>query len=492
MNTKKMTQVTMPLCGTDHPHIGVGYITAYLEQNGYQVVQSDFNIDLRELLPHEHWEIFSSCSRKWSKYEEYTHVIHPVIEPYMDEYAQALAKDDAGVIGFSAYYSNIYPVLRLAEKIKALNPRKILLIGGPEAAEKYAVFDYIDFIVPGEGEETLLELLDAINGNQSYGGIQGLIYKADGKIINTGARPFIDNLDKLPFPVFQNFSKNKYNYECIPIAGSRGCINKCSFCTESRFWKSFRSRSGENIYNEFVTQREIYGAYQSNGEPREFAFMDSLVNANMVEFLKFCNLMIENQVHIPWVGKVAVSKNLTKEALMTMKKAGCKKLMFGVESGSKSVLEKMQKRFMIPTAEMVLKDAHDSDIQVMIYILLGFPSETEKDFQETLQFIQRNRKYIDEVVPGVGCQVEKESDLFINREQYGIYWDETHEKSSENWRSEYSSFQVRVERVNRLVDFCRSENVRVITTSLEANVPQLIGEQPLQSFLTVREYAKNL
>ena len=278
----------------------------------------------------------------------------------------------------------------------------------------------------------------------------------------------------LPFPVFQDFSENNYNYECIPIAASRGCINRCSFCTESRYWKCFRSRSGESVFNEFVEQRKRYGIYQSNGELREFAFMDSLINANIKELTKFCNLMIENQINSPWVGKVAVSKNLTKEVFQLMKKAGCKKLMFGIESGSPPVLEKMQKRYKIPTAERVLKDAHDCGIQVMIYILIGFPNETYENFVETKNFILRNKNGIDEVVPGVGCQVEKESELFKNRGEYGISWDETEEKSAENWFSEFSSYDIRVERVNDLVDFCGHEGIRVITTSLEATVPQLL------------------
>lgn len=475
MNMRKMTIVIMPLCGTDHPHIGVGYITAYLVQKGYEVIQSDFNLIIRDKLPYANREIFSNYSRKWSKYEEYNDYIYPVIEPHMNEYADNLARNDSGVIGFSVHFSNIYPVLMLAEKIKNINPEKIILIGGPEASEKYIDFECIDFIVPGEGEITLFELMDEINGSRRFGHIKGLIYRDGKRVINTGERPFIENLDMLPFPVFQDFSLNKYNYECIPIAGSRGCINKCSFCTESRFWKSYRSRSGESIYNEFVKQGEKYGIYQSNGELREFAFMDSLINANMKEFMKFCNLMIENKIKSPWVGKVAVSKNLTREVFQTMKKAGCKKLMFGIESGSTPVLEKMKKRYEIPTAERVLKDAHDSGIEVMIYILIGFPNETYEDFADTKRFILRNKNSINEVVPGVGCQVEKDSELFKDIERYGIQWDETKEKSAENWFNEFSSYDIRVDRVNELVEFCNMENITVITTSLEATVPQLLG-----------------
>lgn len=474
MDTKKMTLVIMPLCGTDHPHIGVGYITAYLEKYGYTVIQSDFNLILRDKLNSANREIFSNYSRKWSKYEEYNSYIYPIIEPYMNEYAENLARNDSGVIGFSTFFSNIYPVLMLAQKIKNINPEKIIIIGGPEANEKYIKYDCIDFIAPGEGEITLLELMDAVNGAGNFKYIKGLIYRDGNKVVNTGERPFIENLDMLPFPVFQDFAENNYNYECIPIAASRGCINKCSFCTESRYWKCFRSRSGESVFNELIEQRKRYGVYQSNGELREFAFMDSLVNANIKELTKFCNLMIDYKINSPWVGKVAVSKNLTKEVFQLMYKAGCKKLMFGIESGSTPVLEKMQKRYQIPTAERVLKDAHDSGIQVMIYILIGFPNETYENFVDTKNFILKNKNSIDEVVPGVGCQVEKDSELFKNSNDYGITWDETKEKSAENWYNQFSSYDIRVKRVNELVEFCQQEDIKVITTSLEATVPQLL------------------
>jgi anaerobic magnesium-protoporphyrin IX monomethyl ester cyclase len=473
MNKKKLNLITMPLCGTDHPHCGIGYLTASLEQNNYEVVQRDFNLEIKELVPEEEREIFSSYSRKWSQYGEYHNFIYPIIRPYIKSFAEELALDDCRFVCFSIYYSNIYSTFLLAQEIKNINPEKIIIVGGPEASEKYIVFGYIDFLVAGEGEDALVELLNAINRGYNFSSVKGLIYKAGKRIINTGERPLVDDLDRLPFPMYQDFSKNKYNYECIPVLGSRGCVNKCSFCTETKYWKSYRSRSPENIYNEFVTQINRYGKYQSNGEPREFVFLDSLVNARVKELLKFSSLLVENKVEVPWVGKATISKNLTREALELMKKAGCKKLMFGVESGSPSVLEKMRKRFDIPTAEKLLNDVRASGINIQIYILIGFPTETDEHFYETLQFIQRNKGNIDEIVPGVGCQVEKDSDLFINREFYGIDWDSSLEKNSENWYSEHSSFDTRIKRVEDFVGFCKSKKVKVITASLEASVPQL-------------------
>lgn len=480
MNTKKINLITMPRCGTDHPHIGIGYLTANLEKYGFETVQYDINLDLKERLPEEFKELYLLHSRKWSQYEDYEIFILPIIEDYLNQYAYMLSEDDAGIIGFSMYYSNIFSTFKLAQKIKILNPEKIIIIGGPEASSKYSVFDCVDYIVIGEGEETLLELMMAIDKHQSVNKVRGISYKIGGRIVNTESRPLIKDLDKLAFPVFQNFNEKKYNNECIPLLGSRGCVNRCSFCTESKYWKSYRSRSAENIYQEIELQLKRYGAYQSNGELRELVFLDSLVNADIGELMKLCSLLIENNVTPSWVAKATISRNLTEDSLQSVKKSGCKKLMFGLESGSSSVLEKMRKRFDIPTAERVIHDAHKSGLEVMLYILIGFPTETDFHFQETLEFIQRNKEFINEIVPGVGCQVEKESDLFINREIYGIHWKRAKDKNSENWYTEHSAFATRIDRVNRFISHCNVNNIKVITSSLEASVPQLIEDSTLK------------
>ncbi len=509
MNHKKIFLITMPLCGNDHPHVGVAYLTASLNACGYQAIQMDLNIEIRSSLTFPEKEICSKYSRKWSKFEDYKSDVLPIIEPYLDKYAEELAENDAGIIGFSMYYSNVYSTFELAKKIKSRNPQKIIILGGPEASAKYAVFDCVDFIIKGEGEESLPELLDAINcglagsffnGNKkvlkqldeianknpkvsqfwnqqdydNFQNIQGLVFRMGENIVDTGERSRIKNLDKLPIPEFQNFLDNKYNYQCVPILGSRGCINRCIFCTETKFWNSFRARSAESIFQEFVEHKERYGAFQNNGEPREFVFLDSLINARIPELLKLCRLLIENETNIQWVGKIAASNPLTLENLKLLKKAGCKKLMLGIESGSPSVVKSMRKHYEIQVAERILKDANACGIDMQIYMVIGFPTETDELFQETLQFVLRNRDWITEIVPGVGCQVEKESDLFINQEYYGVSWEHKIERNSANWYSENSNNDIRIKRINDFIKFCHDNKIKVITASLEAAVPQLI------------------
>lgn len=470
----KITLVTMPLCGIDHPHLGVAYLASHLESNQYTVVQYDYNLELHlKLSPEEREDIFK-YSRKWSSYDDYMNSVYPVIEPHLDEAAEKLASEDSGIIGFSIYYSNTYSTIKLAKKIKKLNPEKVIIVGGPETSKKYLKFDCIDFLVIGEGEESLLELLNEINGKQLYNKIKGIAFRKENEIIYTGERELIKDLDKLPFPKFQDSEKVNYNNQCIPIMGSRGCVNKCSFCTETKYWKSYRSRSAENIFKEFVHQIEKYGKYQSDGQLREVVFLDSLVNGNRKTLVEFCKLLIEHKSTVPWVGKAAISTNITPETLEIIKKSGCKKLMFGLESGSPSVIKAMKKRFDVETAERVLKATKESGIDVQLYMIFGFPTETKEHFYETVDFIYRNRQYIDEVCPGVGCQVEKDSDLFINKELYGVEWEPGQEKNSENWKTVQLSLEERLKRVKEFENFCLENNVNLIKASLEAHVPQIV------------------
>jgi len=148
-------------------------------------------------------------------------------------------------------------------------------------------------------------------------------------------------------------------------------------------------------------------------------------------------------------------------------KSGCRLLMFGLESGSPSVIQNMKKKFTIPVAEKVLKWAHDAGIKNQIYFLIGFPTETNENFQESLDFIHRNHQYINEVSSGIGCQVEEGSDLFNNPEDYNVYWPENENRNAWNWYSDATTPEVRIERVLKLNQICESYGIIVYKSNLD-------------------------
>ena len=194
--------------------------------------------------------------------------------------------------------------------------------------------------------------------------------------------------------------------------------------------------------------------------------MDSLINGNIRELEDFCDRVIGTGLDkwgktIWWGANACVRKEMTSEILVKMEKAGCRFLNFGFESGSENVLKMMNKRFDIQTAENVFRDTTNAGIDVNLYMLIGFPTETEEDFKETLQFFSKNRDHIHYAYAGAGCTINPNSDLNINPEKYGIYWKNEPgvEKDGRNWYSETTSPQIRIDRVRRFVDHCKEIGV---------------------------------
>ena len=217
----------------------------------------------------------------------------------------------------------------------------------------------------------------------------------------------------------------------LGIFGSRGCINQCVFCNEGRFWGFYRARSGENIFGEVVSHSQKY-------KISHFTFHDSLMNGNLKQMEAFCELIIERGLDISWDGQGLIRGDVTPPLLKKFRKAGCHSISYGMESGSDKVLRLMRKGFTRDIAERVIRDTHQAGISVTLNFMFGFPGEGEKEFNDTLDFIKRNREYISEVAPSSGFTViVKGTHLFGNCKDYGVednphhlYWETTDKKNT--------------------------------------------------------------
>jgi hypothetical protein len=157
-----------------------------------------------------------------------------------------------------------------------------------------------------------------------------------------------------------------------------------------------------------------------------FIFYDPLLNGNIRVLSRFCDLIndaVSQGVirQVKWSGEAIIRPEMTIELLKKMKRAGCCDLSYGMESGSQSVVESMGKRFKISDAETVIRATHDAGIGVTLNFMVGFPTETEEFFQETLDFIKRNREYIDWVMPSESfCYIDKGTYLYEHAEEFGV------------------------------------------------------------------------
>ena len=205
----------------------------------------------------------------------------------------------------------------------------------------------------------------------------------NGEVI-IGENPDNLDMDKLPIPDFSFLDLEKYQRWQIPINMSRGCVAHCDFCNERTLWPGFRMRSAPHIFKELI----------ENSLFNDFVVNDSLINGNYSILEELLDLIIAEPLNIFWGGSARPDRRLKFELFLKMKQAGIGYLIYGLESGSNRILKNMKKGI---TREMVaqnITDAHKAGIKVMINIIVGYPGETEDDFNETLYFIKKYRPFI--------------------------------------------------------------------------------------------------
>jgi radical SAM superfamily enzyme YgiQ (UPF0313 family) len=320
---------------------------------------------------------------------------------YFDSVVEKLLKQadwkDFELVGFSLFgKENLFPSLAMAKKLKEKCGTKIVL-GGPLInkinKEILSDFDFIDYIIKGEGEVPLLQLIEMLEKNKSYEEkIPGLIYKKDNRVLINDL--FKEScIDKNPTPVFskeileiyQSLSAEKFGERklILPYEFSKGCTNKCLFCSVC---SNIKNKSIKNAISDISLLSERH-------KIKNFLFVDNAINQSNERLKEFCSELKSHGLNIKWCAQ-AKPINLDESLLNQMHDSGCFSLGYGIESGSQQVLNRMGKSFNINEAEKVLKKAYDSGILNTITLIVGYINETSEEFNESIDFINRNAKYI--------------------------------------------------------------------------------------------------
>ncbi len=426
----KIILVLCPSWGIETPHLGIALLASNLRRRGFQVKVFDFNIQVqnkykeKELWKSEedvHWESEASVLEFINANEE-----------LLDSFTNEICSTDAHVIGFSIYNTTQKLSLELAKRIKKKDKSKLVIFGGQQcfpktAAECLIKNEAVDAVVIGEGDEILPELMGKVEKLHRIDFCPGIIYKEKGNIIDCGARPPISNLDYLPFADFSDFSLDSYdNPHQLPILSSRGCPYQCVFCSTKLFWGKYRYMSGERIFKEVEYQINKHKGVHF------FTFNDHAINANMQSISRFCDLVLEAKSDkgrgnpewgkLCWRGGAVIRDEMDKEFINKMKAAGCIELEYGVESASMRVRRLMKKPpYNIRIIERVIRDTHDAGIGARVNFMFGFPGETEEDFEETLNFVKRNREFFVQVHPSeTFCCIDPGTCLFNRPKEFGV------------------------------------------------------------------------
>ncbi len=335
------------------PHIGLGYLGAYLCQKGFncEVLDAKF----------EGVDLGSVTGR-----------------------IEALKPD---VLGITMMTEEFRSASTTAKRVKEIDPDIVVIVGGPHptALPTQTLLDEknFDIAVYGEGEYTLYELLTVLNNGHRarLNEVQGIAYRLGDEVIQTSPRPWIEDLDKLPFPAWELFRVNKET-RFIPMLTGRGCPYKCIFCMRVSGSRP-RFRSVENVLEEVDRLVDRFNC-------RYLYFCDETFTMNRKRLFQLCNGFIERGYHkvLKWRCETRVS-SVDQEMLHKMKEAGCDTVGFGIESGNDEILKVVNKGITTEQSINAVRWAKNASLTVETFFILGHPFETRETVNDTIRFAKQ-------------------------------------------------------------------------------------------------------
>lgn len=384
------------------PPIGLAYIAAYLRKNGVDVSIFDAN----------------------------------ALELTRDQVVDKLPKD-CDIVGVPSFTPSLDAAVDILNIAKELNPSCKTVMGGAHISalpiETLNVHERIDFGIIGEGENTILDLVRALETNTDISQVKGLVYRKNGAVKMNEPRDLIKDLDKLPFPAVDLLPMDKYRLpvhhaylnkdvakgSSFLLCTSRGCPYNCTYCSSKVTWgRGIRFRSKQNVLEEIdllVNKHKV----------RVLDIDDDIFTIKKERLHGILNALIERNydLHFTCLSRV---DSINKQDLVKLKKAGCYLLRFGVESGSNYMLKLMRKGITVEQTRAAFRLTRDAGIATSATFVIGHPGETVETARKTIELAKEINPAICHfyiATPYVGTE------LFEIAERKGLITD----MNWENW-----------------------------------------------------------
>lgn len=328
-------------------------------------------------------------------------------------------------VGVTSTTTAFHRARDLADDIKLFDPDITTIIGGPHITanpEKTLSFKCFDYGVMREGEITLFNLLEALKNNEAIRGIEGIVYRKGGDAIINPPRPYIDDLNSLPFPArhllpdIKKYIPPLGSYSRTPVISmitSRGCPYGCIFCDNNVFGGNIRYHSPEYVVSEIKNVTGNYGA-------KEIFFLDDtfIIDEERVREIMF--LMRKDKVKIKWTCMTRVD-NMTKDLFREMKASGCWQISIGTESGNQEILKFIKKGIELEQVRNVVKWSDEAGIYVKGFFMIGHPLETTETIDETINFA-KSVPFTD-IVTTIATPIPG-TKLYSLASEYGVFHDD--------------------------------------------------------------------
>jgi anaerobic magnesium-protoporphyrin IX monomethyl ester cyclase len=246
-------------------------------------------------------------------------------------------------------------------------------------------YSSIDFVVRGEYEYTVLDLAAALREGRDIETVQGLTFRRNGEVVVNPDRPRVENLDSIPFPARDHFEWRKYHeptYFALPwitMITSRGCPYRCAFCSwpQTMYGHRYRVRSAKNVVDEMEHCVEKYG-------PGEIFFDDDTFTIGKTRVMEICREIRDRDLRVVW-SCMGRTDTVDDEMLADMFNAGCRKIKFGVETGSKRIMATIQKGLDLDKVATAFQIARSVGMEVHGTFMIGLPGETRDTVRETVE-----------------------------------------------------------------------------------------------------------
>jgi len=308
-----------------------------------------------------------------------------IVSKYSPEKLDGILKTfNPDVVGAGSVTMNYHQAERIIRDAKRLQPSVITMMGGPHVSfdiqGTFRTCPELDLIVIGEGEQTLSELMPVIHDRDAWIGIHGIAYRDAGKIVVTGPRDLICDLDSLPLPARHLLPISRYQALGYPVSiiTSRGCPNRCIFCLGRRMvgFKG-RFRSPKLVVDE-IEQILAMGFTRIN-------VADDLFTANKTRVKELCDEIRRRGVTFGWSAFARVN-TVDLQTLKIMREAGCDCVSFGIESGDPEMLKRIRKGITLDQARTAIACCKEADVLPHASFMVGLPGETRETLQATQRF----------------------------------------------------------------------------------------------------------
>ena len=323
-------------------------------------------------------------------FDNYLNNLKDLSKPIWRKIKSTISEYKPTVVGISAKSQNFASACVVAKLAKEVNKQIIVIVGGPHPSmvgSDVLNCPDIDIVVRGEGENTIVELLNAIDAQKKFDDIKGINYRKDSQLVENAPREFIKDLDSLCFP-HENAPKVLKDYNQYPLTAftnifaTRGCPYNCFFCGSRKIWsRKVRFRSPESVI------REIKGLQKMGSHLIRFDD-DTFGGTNKKYINDLCNALIIHCPGLKWSCGIHV-KSVNEQTISLMKAAGCYSIAIGIESGNNGILKEMRKNITIEEAFSACRIIKKHGIKLGAFFIVGFPQETEDTLNDTVAVMKK-------------------------------------------------------------------------------------------------------